>query len=162
MLQTVRIFERLTPCTHIKLPKFNTWLFYLVGVKTRANKRDGVSSNACKIGRAKAAVFPEPVSASPITSLPRNATGKASFCILVGHFQPSLLQASHNTSVTPCSNGVTVLCVWCCRTNQGLKRTLTTDIWAFCHVGELYLDIQLHALTAGMRYLLVSIISMTT
>lgn len=42
----------------------------LVGVSTRANNRWGVSSSACRIGKAKAPVFPEPVSASPMTSLP--------------------------------------------------------------------------------------------
>ena len=43
---------------------------YLVGVRTRAKRRVGVSRRACRIGRAKAAVFPEPVSASPMMSLP--------------------------------------------------------------------------------------------
>ena len=36
----------------------------------RAKYLWGFSSRACKIGKAKAAVLPEPVSARPITSLP--------------------------------------------------------------------------------------------
>ena len=43
---------------------------YLVGVSIRANSRVGLSNKPCRIGRAKAAVLPEPVSANPITSLP--------------------------------------------------------------------------------------------
>lgn len=42
----------------------------LVGVRIRAKRRVGVSKRACRIGRAKAAVFPDPVSAKPIISLP--------------------------------------------------------------------------------------------
>lgn len=53
------------------------------------------------MGRAKAAVFPEPVSANPIISLPNNATGNASVCILVGFFHPSRVQASHSDSLIP-------------------------------------------------------------
>lgn len=42
-----------------------------VGVKTRANSLWGVFNNACKTGRANAAVLPEPVSANPIMSRPK-------------------------------------------------------------------------------------------
>jgi hypothetical protein len=42
----------------------------LVGDKTQAKKGFGSSKSACNIGRAKAAVLPEPVWASPITSFP--------------------------------------------------------------------------------------------
>lgn len=41
---------------------------YLVGVRTRAKRGEGLFSSACKIGRAKEAVLPDPVSASPIMS----------------------------------------------------------------------------------------------
>ena len=47
---------------------------YLVGVSTRAKSRVGLSNKACRIGRAKAAVLPEPVSANPIMSLPTVTT----------------------------------------------------------------------------------------
>ena len=40
-----------------------------------ANSGDGVDINACSIGRANAAVFPDPVSARPIMSLPARASG---------------------------------------------------------------------------------------
>ena len=43
---------------------------YLVGVRIKANKRCGLSSRACRIGRINAAVLPEPVSANPMISLP--------------------------------------------------------------------------------------------
>lgn len=45
----------------------------LVGDSTQAKKSfgRGASKRACNIGRAKAPVFPEPVWASPITSLPK-------------------------------------------------------------------------------------------
>lgn len=41
-----------------------------MGVKIKAKYLWGFSKSACKIGRAKAAVLPEPVSANPIISLP--------------------------------------------------------------------------------------------
>lgn len=44
----------------------------------------GFSIKACKIGRAKAAVFPLPVSASPIRSRPCRAKGMASDWMGVG------------------------------------------------------------------------------
>lgn len=52
----------------------------LVGVSTRANNRWGVSSSAWRIGKAKAPVFPEPVSASPMTSLPARRSKGAKNC----------------------------------------------------------------------------------
>ena len=41
----------------------------------RANRRVGLSRRACRIGRAKAAVFPDPVSARPMMSLPGGGEG---------------------------------------------------------------------------------------
>ena len=43
---------------------------YLVGVSINANNLDGVSKSACKMGRANAPVFPDPVSARPMISRP--------------------------------------------------------------------------------------------
>ena len=42
----------------------------LVGVRTRVWSLWGEASRDCRMGRAKAPVFPEPVSARPITSFP--------------------------------------------------------------------------------------------
>lgn len=52
----------------------------LVGVRTRANNRWGVSNSAWRIGKAKAPVFPEPVSASPMMSLPARRSKGAKNC----------------------------------------------------------------------------------
>ena len=57
----------------------------------------------CNIGNAKAAVFPLPVSASPIKSCPFRASGIASFCIGVGVLYPKAVHASHSESITPSS-----------------------------------------------------------
>ena len=89
-------------------------------MRTRANKRVGVSRRACKIGIANAPVFPEPVSASPIISfpewsqlnivyilynyIPASARGNASRWILVGVVHFIVLHASQRTSVTPYCN----------------------------------------------------------
>ena len=43
---------------------------YLVGVRTKAKMPYGSTESRCKIGTAKAIVFPEPVFAFPIQSLP--------------------------------------------------------------------------------------------
>jgi hypothetical protein len=43
---------------------------YLVGVKTRANIPNGSTESRCKMGKANAIVFPEPVFAFPMQSLP--------------------------------------------------------------------------------------------
>ena len=53
------------------------------------------------MGRAKAAVFPLPVSAKPMRSRPWRANGIASLCMGVGALYPSAVQASHNCSITP-------------------------------------------------------------
>lgn len=55
----------------------------------------------CRIGRAKAAVFPEPVSARAIRSLPVRATGIDSAWIGVGALKLSFSQASHSSSMIP-------------------------------------------------------------
>ncbi|WVZ17244.1 hypothetical protein V8G54_010226, partial [Vigna mungo] len=80
----------------------------LVGDSTQAKKSfgRGASKRACNIGRAKAPVFPEPVWASPITSLPSNARGIASVCIFSGVFQPNFSQASTSDSDKPKSLNV--------------------------------------------------------
>lgn len=75
----------------------------LVGVRTSAKYLWGFSSNACSMGMIKAPVFPDPVSAKPIMSLPCRAIGMASLCILVGVFHFNDSHVSHNTSVTPCT-----------------------------------------------------------
>ncbi len=56
---------------------------YLVGVSTSANRRVGVSSRAWRMGRAKAPVLPDPVSARPMMSLPgqgKKGEGLAAGC----------------------------------------------------------------------------------
>lgn len=55
----------------------------------------------CSIGRAKAAVFPLPVSANPIKSRPWSANGIDSVCIGVGALYPRAVQASHSESMIP-------------------------------------------------------------
>lgn len=52
----------------------------LVGVSTRANNRWGASSSAWRIGKANAPVFPEPVSASPMISLPTRSSKESKKC----------------------------------------------------------------------------------
>lgn len=76
-----------------------------VGVRISANIVCGVSMSDCKMGRAKAPVFPEPVSANPITSFPCSATGIASRWILLGFFHFSNLIASQITSFRPWGEG---------------------------------------------------------
>lgn len=49
---------------------YNNSVFNLVGESTQAKNAWGASNRACKMGRAKAPVFPEPVCASPIKSFP--------------------------------------------------------------------------------------------
>ena len=66
------ITEHLTP---IDFPSASNWVAIcdansLVGVNIRAKYLCGFSNNSCKIGNAKAAVFPDPVSANPTMSRP--------------------------------------------------------------------------------------------
>lgn len=68
--------QNLPVCTPIEDPRASNcseiWkASSRVGVRTKANKRWGVSSSAFRMGKAKAPVFPEPVSASPMISRPR-------------------------------------------------------------------------------------------
>ena len=78
----------------------------LVGVNTRPKSRCGLSSKACSMGKAKAPVLPDPVSARPMTSLFSKATGMASAWILLGPFHPKLAQASHKGSTKPRDSNV--------------------------------------------------------
>ena len=55
-----------------------------VGDITQANRGYGLSSSCWMTGIANAAVFPEPVSASPMMSLPLSVYGRDSFWILLG------------------------------------------------------------------------------
>lgn len=54
-----------------------------------------------RMGNAKAAVFPLPVSANPIRSRPCRANGIDSACIGVGALYPRDVHASHNESMMP-------------------------------------------------------------
>jgi hypothetical protein len=65
-----------------------------------------LSSSACRMGSTNAAVFPEPVSASPMTSRPARARGMASRWIGVARVKPRFAQASHSSSRTPKSLNV--------------------------------------------------------
>ena len=56
----------------------------LVGARIKAKNGDRLSSSFWIIGIPKAAVFPEPVSAKPITSRSFNAYDNVSFWIFVG------------------------------------------------------------------------------
>lgn len=48
-----------------------------MGARTHAKRPLGSSHSFCRIGRAKAAVFPEPVEATPMMSRPWSASGSA-------------------------------------------------------------------------------------
>jgi len=90
-----------------------------VGESTSAKKGAGFSSSCCRMGSAKAPVFPEPVCARPITSLPAprgsaaeratpeeaytpaSASGTACSWISVGAFQPRARQASASSAQMP-------------------------------------------------------------
>lgn len=61
-----------------------------VGVKTNANIPYGSSAKCWIIGRAKANVFPEPVLAAPIQSLPAKICGIQAFWIGVGNLIPEM------------------------------------------------------------------------
>jgi len=75
--------------TPIPAPSASNWALIwnansLVGASTQANRGDGVAIRACNMGIAKAAVFPEPVSARPMMSRPAKASGMAAAWIGVG------------------------------------------------------------------------------
>ena len=63
-------------------------------------------SSDCNIGSAKAAVFPEPVSARPMMSFPLREKGNDSFWINVGEEYLSLSHSSHNSVHSPSSEKV--------------------------------------------------------
>eukprot|EP01139_Manchomonas_bermudensis_P020174 Amastigsp_a678067_66.p3 type:complete len:194 gc:universal Amastigsp_a678067_66:721-1302(+) len=67
-----------------------------VGVMQSANTGDGAARSALSTGRAKLAVLPEPVSASPMMSRPWSAHGMASAWIPVGPAQPISRQMSQS------------------------------------------------------------------
>lgn len=67
---------------------------YLVGANITAKKNVGFSKRASNIGKAKASVFPLPVSASAIISLPLRVNGKDCAWIGVGFTYPKDLQDS--------------------------------------------------------------------
>jgi hypothetical protein len=64
-------------------------------------KRRQEKELAWRTGRANAAVFPEPVLARPIISLPCRAYGIASRWMSVGALKLRLLHASHSCSFRP-------------------------------------------------------------
>eukprot|EP00967_Tisochrysis_lutea_P069144 scaffold90789_cov30-Tisochrysis_lutea.AAC.3 len=64
----------------------------------------GFSSSWLSTGSPKAAVLPEPVSASPITSRPCSAHGIASHWIAEGFLKPILWQASQSGGARPRSS----------------------------------------------------------
>lgn len=68
---------------------------------TRPKNGCGLSRRAWRMGKAKAAVFPLPVSARPIKSRPSRASGIDSAWMGVGALYPRAVQASHNESITP-------------------------------------------------------------
>lgn len=57
---------------------------YLVGVSTRAKMPKGSSAHFCRIGTAKATVFPDPVLLPPMQSLPLRISGMQCFWMPVG------------------------------------------------------------------------------
>lgn len=73
-----------------------------VGARTSPKRGCGLSRSAWRIGSAKAAVFPLPVSASPIRSRPCKASGIDCSWIGVGFLYPKAVQASHKESMMPC------------------------------------------------------------
>ena len=63
----------------------------------------GCGVNTCRMGMANAAVLPDPVLASPITSWPFRATGKDCTWMALGFFHPSSSMERHSSSHTPMS-----------------------------------------------------------
>lgn len=74
-----------------------------VGARTHANNPFGSSQSFCKIGSANAAVFPDPVSATPMISRPCNAWGSACCWISVGFLKLTFSRASSKGSMRPSS-----------------------------------------------------------
>lgn len=91
-----------------------------MGARIKAYRGEGRSRSDCKIGRTKAAaindesdgtrkqvlsedvaLFPEPVSARPMMSLPERASGMAFACIGVACVYFSEVQASQRLSTMP-------------------------------------------------------------
>lgn len=70
----LRYLERQLPVRHEQMMninrRLNGYFSYRVGVRTNANIPYGSNESFCKMGRAKAIVFPEPVFAFPTQSLP--------------------------------------------------------------------------------------------
>lgn len=81
----------------------------LVGDITQAKNGYGLSRSFWITGIAKEAVLPEPVSASPMMSLPLRVYGSESAWILVGFLYPIALQASIISEQTPNSSKVKLL-----------------------------------------------------
>ena len=77
-----------------------------VGDIIHAKKGWGLSKSYYIIGIAKAAVFPDPVSASPIMSLPLSVYGNDSAYILDGCLKPRFSQAVQISGHTPSSKKV--------------------------------------------------------
>lgn len=74
---------------------------YRVGAMTQANRGWGFAQRAWRMGREKAAVFPDPVWASPMMSLPWSAYGMASFWMSDGLVNFIVSQASHRGAMMP-------------------------------------------------------------
>jgi hypothetical protein len=72
-----------------------------VGDKTQANSGVGVPMSACKMGRANAAVLPDPVSARPMMSRPARASGMAAAWMGVGCVYLSFSHAWHSSGIIP-------------------------------------------------------------
>lgn len=72
-----------------------------VGARTQAKSPFGSSHSFCKMGSAKAAVFPEPVDAIPMISRPSRAWGRASDWMSVGFLKPIRSRASNRGSIRP-------------------------------------------------------------
>ena len=87
-IRTIKVFCVTANCNNFHIPHLTPMLEprasncseiwkanSLVGVRTRVWSRWGEASSDWRMGRAKAPVFPEPVSARPITSLPKVQEG---------------------------------------------------------------------------------------
>ena len=74
---------------------------YRVGAMTQANRGWGFAQRAWRMGREKAAVFPDPVWASPMMSLPWSAYGMASFWMSDGLVNFIVSHASQRGAMMP-------------------------------------------------------------